>query len=638
MKNIFIKSMLRQPIRTALLMLLIALATGVFVLRMAEFRIISDTLHELGSRYRAVGAVRNVRSNVVVNDIRAAANVITHSPYVAFEDRRRGVEGVMHDVLNINIDGMVQRYRSQMRVTHAFFYGEIVEVSVVTDEFAWIVVRVCEVVAGYPEHIIAGQYVQIRYNATESCLAADELPVVGLTIGERYFLRAVFYGAPMSPRPRIGNEADELVLRPLNHITHPIDDEILRFGTGSGAWAFGANNELPQNPLWFMAVEPGETIDYMATGLEWLAKEILWIRHNQSGLNIRTTMDMESMPLMWDSANVIAITQGRAVDKNDYLQANPVIVIHEQLAERRGLALGDTLTIGIPRRQLRDNVIPYVGVEQSMVWDAFVVSTLDNYTGAPSDTVLELEIVGLYIFYQHWSRIQTFATELAFIPDSVLPSNHTFYRAESTAALAESYPYTYFMRIPDYQLYDVWYSFVLHDPLDRTAFLERYSEPLAAMGYALIIPETGAENFWATANPILQAITFNIIVFGAVTVLLLALVCWLFLRQRRKDFAILRALGCSGKKAFGQLIVALFVFGLPAVIIGSVVAWVIAQRQANNTLNPFEEIVHGFEPTGALAGYWLGVFVAVAFVVLLLMFVAGAVKMSRRAVLEMLQG
>jgi len=621
-------------------MLLIALAAGVFVLRMTEHRIIFGTLHELGSRYRAMGFVNvSQQQTALYNDVSAAAEVISHSPYIAFEDRRRGVEGVFQNVLNRDIEGMRREHQGTSRVTHAFFYAEIVEFLVNTDEFVWFRVRVCDVVAGYPEHVIAGQYLRISSRPTEACIAAGEMPIAGLAIGQRYFFRAAFYyGGFGGGIPRAGNEYDEMVLRPLNHITHPLDDDDLRFGTGPTAHRVThAANLLPENPLWYIALESGETIDYMAAGMEWLAKEIIWLRHHQAGFNIRTTRDMTAMPVMWESVNAIAITQGRPVDKNDYLAANPVIVIHEQVAEHRDLAIGDTISIGIPRRQLRSTSINLLDAQRNSIWDYLMVSTPDHSSGAFSDTVLKLEIIGLYT-NPLWGRHQTHNSVLAFIPDSVLPNNYTVYDWIRTG-FSEDNAYIYFARIPEVSyIPHVWYSFVLHDPLDRMAFLERYTEPLAAMGYALIVPETGAENFWATANPILQAITFNIIVFGVVTVLLLALVCWLFLRQRRKDFAILRALGCSGKKAFGQLMVALFVFGLPAVIIGGVAAWFIAQRQANSTLNPFEEIVHGFEPTGALAGYWLGIFVTAAFVVLLLMFVAGAVKMSRRAVLEMLQG
>ena len=57
-KNIILKSMFRQPLRTGLLAILIGLASFAFFFRTIEYMVVREQVAELGAMYRAIGFLR----------------------------------------------------------------------------------------------------------------------------------------------------------------------------------------------------------------------------------------------------------------------------------------------------------------------------------------------------------------------------------------------------------------------------------------------------------------------------------------------------------------------------------------------------------------------------------------------------
>ena len=73
MKNkVFLKSTLRQPVKTALLVLVTALITFAFVSRGAEYLLVKQETERLSGYYRAVGAVSAISGEQYVDDREAA--------------------------------------------------------------------------------------------------------------------------------------------------------------------------------------------------------------------------------------------------------------------------------------------------------------------------------------------------------------------------------------------------------------------------------------------------------------------------------------------------------------------------------------------------------------------------------------
>lgn len=164
-------------------------------------------------------------------------------------------------------------------------------------------------------------------------------------------------------------------------------------------------------------------------------------------------------------------------------------------------------------------------------------------------------------------------------------------------------------------------------------------DTLAALRFSASFVTTGAENFWASADPIMQTVKFNAIVFCVSFLLVLAMTVFLFLRQRSRDYAIQRTLGCSAMAGSRQLLGSVLAFSVPAEIVGGVLAWQFALRQVEKTLNPLSA---GIAEHGAAEFSISILFVAAIMVALLAIILAmaliGVTKISRRSVLEMLQG
>jgi len=214
---------------------------------------------------------------------------------------------------------------------------------------------------------------------------------------------------------------------------------------------------------------------------------------------------------------------------------------------------------------------------------------------------------------------------------------------------------------------DIWYSFELADSRYENQFYEHYRGLIQDLDMDLVMHFVDSSNFWLSAAPIIMTITFNLVLFLIVFALVLGLVTFLYLRQKRREIAIMRAVGRSAKRVLLQLIVTAVLFGVPAIAIGGGAAWHFALREAESTLAMFEEAyaeavpLTGFELrwqemfgdrpmfdgrevginvdfTVEMAMHWLGILMAVVFAVMVFMIFLGGVRILRLPVLVQLQG
>ena len=92
--NIVTKSMLRQRVRTALLLLLLTAAAFVFVMRATEYIAVTDKIGSIAEFYRSVGFLHYTGGHgipMVADDVFVGAEILRSSPFVEFHDRRRGI-------------------------------------------------------------------------------------------------------------------------------------------------------------------------------------------------------------------------------------------------------------------------------------------------------------------------------------------------------------------------------------------------------------------------------------------------------------------------------------------------------------------------------------------------------------------
>ena len=130
--NVFYKSTLRQPLRSAVLLILVVAAAFAAIMRLSEYIVLTNTINNIGGYYRSIGFLRNTEGSGSFANVYAGAGIVAQSPYVAYEDRRRGAEGVLQDMTNSDITGTMRLYDTgetgpfEIRNTDAFFYGEVI--------------------------------------------------------------------------------------------------------------------------------------------------------------------------------------------------------------------------------------------------------------------------------------------------------------------------------------------------------------------------------------------------------------------------------------------------------------------------------------------------------------------------------
>jgi hypothetical protein len=408
---------------------------------------------------------------------------------------------------------------------------------------------------------------------------------------------------------------------------------------------------LNDSGLMYIPVPYGRA-DLTQPQFESIASDIERMHYNHSVLWLRTTSDMTAMPIMMDEFDRVDLVQGRFLNHDDYLEARQVAVVHHTFAQMRGLSIGDTITVSVPEQQqiIDLHVVAHLGgrdaggiryrMENFVFTDGMMdFAVLGNHAGEMV-TELELEIVGTYTKLAtatmmrdlHMGMVNPTLSALfgnyVYIPDSLLPAG--------LMAVDNMHGYS------DY-VWSNWYSFVLRDTRNEAAFLAENSDVLAAMGYNLVLIPSGAENFWASASPILRSVNFNAITFLIVLIMVLCLVTFIFLHQKRREFAIMRALGNPASLSVRQLCVPLAVICLPAIIIGGLFGWSFALEEAAASIGflNLEPQTYYYVDYGIsinISILWLLVQLSAIFAIMILALYVGARRTAKLPVLALLQG
>jgi hypothetical protein len=361
---------------------------------------------------------------------------------------------------------------------------------------------------------------------------------------------------------------------------------------------------------------------------------------------------MTAMQITQEQIGDMRLMSGRYFNRQDYLEAHPVAVICDLFAQTRGLDIGDTIKINVPSNQ-RITYINFTAIyagysPDTARWqDTFMeFYVFGDRTGEYLVHDLELEIIGTFRLLPEWAgsrnehRGDMRLDNIIYIPDSFLHAGYMpaddYHSTENVRYLHDFDPFIpKYTAIDDY-LWDFWYSFELADTRNESAFLLENRDKLAALGMSIVMFPSGAENFWMSAEPVLRASAINAVMFCVVLVFVLGLITYLFLLQRRKDLAILRALGSPANKASRGLCYALIIFELPAVLLGCIAGWLVALRVAVNTMKPLVEA--GFDFNLDFNANLLIFQIAAVMTLMLCMTFAGGIITAKRPVVELLQG
>lgn len=306
------------------------------------------------------------------------------------------------------------------------------------------------------------------------------------------------------------------------------------------------------------------------------------------------------------------VSDGRALAENE---KSEVCVIGADFAELNGLSVGDTLTLDL----CADTMVhsgKVFGRETPYPTDRDVVSENQLTDRGLENVTKTFEIVGI------WSDAAfdvedpyTYALNTIFVPESCYP-----WAGQVEPSLLPS-----------------TFSFELKHPGDAALIKAELGDELAALGYELKINDGG----YAAAKPNLDFMRLSALIgFVAMCVgllLCLVLITYLFIIRKKKDYAIMRALGTTKFRSNKALLSALLVLSLCSVAIGGTAGGVVAQETAVQVAAEVSDVTG---VVAEVANSWTLVS-AFAFgtVALVMLFgICGLVKISRAPPLALLQG
>jgi ABC-type antimicrobial peptide transport system permease subunit len=586
-KNAFIKAILRQPFRSLLMLLLIGAITYGITSHVVEYLAVLNVTKQLEKYYRPIGKLDSENY-----DVTRGRELVSESPYVGFEDERRCCSGVLEDLYNADIHGRY-KYGIESYVSDVIFYGVLQDKKYVevTDrdntygkkipnkvgEYQFIF-KVNKVEAGYPDYLTVGNPIYVSFRPE----AEDELKVEfdALEIGEQYLVRA-YYSEMLDSKNNPGQ---------------------IESGK-AGQWFM--LNKLTGDNLYFYPIDEGAAVDYSDVKLSGLKELMEVVNENQRSMMVIGTKDMSLMPDVQESSRRYYIVDGRRLNREDDLDKKKLCVIHSFFAQRRGLSVGDKITLKL--RNMDGQGHGYILLPEA--W---------NNWKSYETVEMEFEIAGIYDeVFPPGRLLLTYHTNRLFIPDSCMPEEFVPEMLEVTNSF--------------------FYSFVLKSAEDQEAFLAENRNTLESMGITVSFIDNNADNFGISSRRLKKSNLMSAWIFAAAFLPTLGLIVLIYLSQRRREFAIARAMGIPKNAAFYQVGAAAVWIGLPGIAIGGTAAWYITVEKAKNMLKEFAA-PEGAEHNSLLPVYWLLLIISGIFFIFLVSIIIGTSYIAKQPVLELLQG
>ena len=650
--NIFMKSILRQPVRTLVFAVLIGIAAFAFVARAAEYVIVNNEIRRFEGLFPSIGVLAPVNPENFTDGHNAyqAAGIIAASPLLAFEDRRVFTQGVLHGRRNTVSHHMPRDFmvpgleHIDIKVIDHYFYGTVINeprlVRLDDMNFLMTLIDVDEHVVGDPMSLRAGtrvftnergQTVTVSSRTNfflpltprETELYRQELfnPLGSLAPGEKFMFRGIV--RDVSGRD-IGDENIRWYLRPLGAEDGlRLTERPVLGWAGSTIFDLYIKEEIrDENLVFYVNASDGAALDAM---LYHLRDDLYLADMNLSSVTVVGTADMTAIPRFTNPnhARLLHENGGRWLCHDDHVNANPVAVIPGRLATRSGLQVGDFFTI-----TLRSNPRPaWIDRDTNSPWslgtEGWWDSTSRGWWGLAETShwrnaetyELTLEVAGIYWFFPPVGSINNFTDNEIFIPASLIPEGFGWCSMPLLTGM---------------------YSFTLNSARYQNEFVRQNGGAIEELGFTVGFLPSGFDVFVVAMAPTRTSIAINLAVFSAVSVLILTLVIFMYIKQWSKALAIVRALGMPTAAAMRRFFTPVFFIWVPAITVGAVAGWFFSLSQAGAALADVRAV--GEEAyVNASVGLFLALFAGIVFLAVAGVISAGFVT-AARPVLEQIQG
>lgn len=246
----------------------------------------------------------------------------------------------------------------------------------------------------------------------------------------------------------------------------------------------------------------------------------------------------------------MVITEGRMLTEKDGASC----VISQQLSETYNLHVGDKFSLRLGTALFEQfkslgaqAVLPerFFPVEKEVV-----LSVVGIYTDTDGNELQQRE--------PNWS----YSVNTVFVPKSMLPENVDL--TEHTYAPGE-------------------FSFVIENAWDISAFVEQAEPLIEDLGLTMIFSDGGWQEIVRQYESTKSVAIVRISLFGTAMITAIWFACVLFITGKRKDYAIMRALGTQRRQVGLALLVPLSVLTVLSIIIGSVFGCIFTQQSTAYT-------------------------------------------------------
>ena len=320
-------------------------------------------------------------------------------------------------------------------------------------------------------------------------------------------------------------------------------------------------------------------------------------------LDVHYLEDMASLKRYQDG--LLQIKQGRIIGLED--MGKNVCVIPEGMAQLYGLELGDSFRLELGDKLLEPlctfGAVAYSDLRCAENWYDQNFTVVGTYTESSLDRVSSEE------------RFWAYGDNAVFIPLSFLPET-------ADTANHEAKP--------------TEVSFLIEDADSIIPFRDEVLPQLLDMGYIVRFSDG---NWPAVREQLTQAGSLGLVKLCAFTVsavLVLLLTVYLYILRKKKEFAVMRALGCPAGEAKKVLLFPLFALAVPAVLLGSVGAVIYTRYAASANAAEFAALGLTMDtavPVPILLAGFCG-----SLVLLLILAWAALVRVAKLPPLELLQG
>ena len=495
--KLFLKSTLRKPLFVIIYVFLIAVSSMAFTSNAMETLFAVKSIDTIKKYYRPIGYLSGNP------DVREGKEIISKSPYLDIENVMLNSRGKLIDIENPDVDGVGVKNAYYKHTNEVVFAGVLINKRKVDNPKG------------------RGYYYEMEFEVTGIEAAFKDY----MSVGDSIYIRSI-PGIEDIPTPDISyypTEQDEAfvkeyktLVKEKNYIVRAYYYESNKINSVGVAQRGRAGSNfiiLPlipdENSGCFKEIKSDD--DYHKEMPEKLKNYVEYLNYNRKMLSIIGMKDVSLFPTFQEKAKRYYIVEGRALNAEDDAAKNKVCMIHENFAKLRGLSVGDTIKMEVKKNTRAEDVDGYA------MWEDW-----DIWKDSPGEEA-EFEIVGLFNdmgFYY----ISPYGQGI-FVPASCIP---------------EGYSRNYLKESGENN-----YSFVLKNPEDIENFTKENEKKLGDLGYTIMWVDNSAEMFLGVSNKIKESAVTGIVLSGLLMVAVLSAVCIIYVNQRKKEYAVAKALGAK---------------------------------------------------------------------------------------------